>query len=195
MPEGLSFEEAAALPLAALTAHQSLDRLGLRGGETLFVTGGAGGVGHLAIQLAHARGARVIASGSPGSHDFIRSLGAEPVDYHDDVAEQVRALTDGGGADAVFDLFGDARLRRAAPGRPPGLDRERRPRSASTARPATSSCGPRATTSASTSRRSSTRAACARTSRRTFALEDAAAAHERLEGGHVRGKLVLTISD
>src|SRR4051812_16257525 len=45
MPEALSFEEAAALPLAGLTAHQSLDRLGLRGGETLFVNSGAGGVG------------------------------------------------------------------------------------------------------------------------------------------------------
>ena len=45
MPEELSFEEAAALPLAGLTAHQSLDRLGLRGGENLFITGGAGGVG------------------------------------------------------------------------------------------------------------------------------------------------------
>ena len=59
MPEELSFEEAAALPLAALTAHQSLELLGLRGGEHLFMTGGAGGVGHIAIQLAHrARRAR-----------------------------------------------------------------------------------------------------------------------------------------
>src|SRR5689334_1665947 len=75
MPDGLSFEEAAALPLAALTAHQSLEYLGLRGGETLFVTGGAGGVGHIAVQLAIARGARVIASGSPSSFDFTRELG------------------------------------------------------------------------------------------------------------------------
>ena len=107
MPEGISFEEAAALPLASLTAHQSLDRLGLRGGENLFVTGGAGGVGHIAIQLAIARGARVIASGSPASFDFIRSLGAEPVDYHDPAhPERVKELTHGGGADAAFDLIG-----------------------------------------------------------------------------------------
>ena len=59
MPPELSFEEAAALPLAVLTAHQALEALGLRGGETLFLGGGAGGVGHLAIQLAVARGARV----------------------------------------------------------------------------------------------------------------------------------------
>ena len=51
-PESLSWEEAAALPLAGLTAHQALETLGVRGGEKLFVTGGAGGVGHLAVQLA-----------------------------------------------------------------------------------------------------------------------------------------------
>ena len=107
MPDDLSFEEAAALPLAALTAHQSLDRLGLRGGENLFITGGAGGVGHIAIQLANARGAHVIASASPSSFDFLRELGAEPVDYHDpEHPEHVKALTHGGGADAAFDLIG-----------------------------------------------------------------------------------------
>src|SRR5918911_3917582 len=64
IPEDLSLEDAAALPLATLTAHQGLEMIGLRGGETLFLTGGAGGVGHLAIQLAVARGARVIATAS-----------------------------------------------------------------------------------------------------------------------------------
>src|SRR3954468_14330447 len=60
MPQELSFEEAAALPLAVLTAHQGLERAGLRGGEAFFVPAGAGGVGHLASQLAVERGARVI---------------------------------------------------------------------------------------------------------------------------------------
>ena len=109
MPEELSFEEAAALPLASLTAHQSLELLGLRGGETLFVTGGAGGVGHIAIQLAHrARRARDRERRRPASFDFIRSLGAEPVDYHDPEHPGARARSsrDGGGADAAFDLFG-----------------------------------------------------------------------------------------
>ena len=94
MPEGLSFEEAAALPLAALTAHQSLELLGLRGGEHLFLTGGAGGVGHIAIQLALARGARVIATASPDNHDFLRELGAEPLDYHDETVPELRARAD-----------------------------------------------------------------------------------------------------
>src|SRR5215210_36565 len=97
MPQQLAFEEAAALPLAALTAHQGLEMLGLRGGETLLVGGGAGGVGHMVVQLAVARGARVIASASPANHDFQRSLGAEPLDYSDgDVPARVRDLSGGG---------------------------------------------------------------------------------------------------
>src|SRR4051794_19377636 len=107
MPEELSFEEAAALPLAALTAHQSLERLGLRAGEVLFLSGGAGGVGDMALQPARARGAKVVATGSEGGFELLPELGAEPVDYDaPDVAEQVRAHNYGGGADAALDLFG-----------------------------------------------------------------------------------------
>ena len=84
MPTELSFEEAAALPLSALTAHQALEALGLRGGESLFLGGGAGGVGHVATQLAVARGARVIATASERNHDFLRGLGGEPLDYDAD---------------------------------------------------------------------------------------------------------------
>ena len=197
LPEGLSFEEAAALPLASLTAHQSLERLGLRGGETLFVTGGAGGVGHFAIQLAHARGARVIASGSPGSHDFIRSLGAEPVDYHEDVPAQVRALNQDGGADAAFDLFGGeaqeqafAALRQG--GRlvsiaSPPDKREHCETGYIFVRPSGYDLGEHITPLV---QEGGLRPHISG----TFALADAAAAHEKLEKGHVRGKLVLTIS-
>jgi NADPH:quinone reductase-like Zn-dependent oxidoreductase len=106
MPRELSFEEAAALPLAALTAHQAIERSGLRGGETFFVPGGAGGVGHLAIQLAVERGARVISSAGPDNQDFLRELGAEPIDYRgEDVPARVRELAPDGVA-AVFDHVG-----------------------------------------------------------------------------------------
>src|SRR3954452_6961282 len=71
MPENLDFTAAGALPLAALTAHQCLERLGLRAGGVLFVSGGAGGVGHIAIQLARARGAKVVATGAPASHALL----------------------------------------------------------------------------------------------------------------------------
>jgi NADPH2:quinone reductase len=198
MPEGLSFEEAAALPLAALVAHQSLELLGLRGGEQLFVTGGAGGVGHIAIQLALARGARVIATASPANHDFLRELGAEPLDYHDEnVPRFVRELTDGGGADAAFDLFGGdgqeqafASLRRG--GRlvsiaAPPVKREHFESGYIFVRPSGYDLGEHITPLVHDGGLRPHIAA-------TFPLEEAAAAQEQLEAGHVRGKLVLKIS-
>ena len=198
MPDDLSFEEAAALPLAALTAHQSLDRLGLRGGENLFITGGAGGVGHIAIQLANARGAHVIASASPSSFDFLRELGAEPVDYHDpEHPEHVKALTHGGGADAAFDLIGGeeqeqafAALRQG--GRlvsiaSPPRKREHCETGYVFVRPSGYDLGEHITPLVHEGGLRPHISA-------TFPLEQAAAAHELLEDGHVRGKIVLTVS-
>jgi NADPH:quinone reductase-like Zn-dependent oxidoreductase len=198
MPEGLSFEEAAALPLAALVTHQSLELLGLRGGEHLFLTGGAGGVGHIAIQLALARGARVIATASPENHDFLRELGAEPLDYHDEnVPKFVRELTDGGGADAAFDLFGGdgqeqafASLRRG--GRlvsiaTPPEKREHFESGYVFVRPSGYDLGEHITPLVNEGGLRPHIAA-------TFPLQEAAAAQEQLEAGHVRGKLVLKIS-
>jgi len=199
MPEDISFQEAAALPLASLTAHQSLDRLGLRGGENLFVTGGAGGVGHIAIQLAIARGARVIASGSPASFDFIRSLGAHPVDYHDPAhPERIKELTRDGGADAAFDLIGGeeqeqafAALRQG--GRlvsiaAPPEKREHCETGYVFVRPSGYDLGEHITPLVH-------EGALRPHISATFPLEQAAAAHELLEDGHVRGKIVLTISE
>ena len=199
MPERLSFEQAAALPLAALTAHQSLERLGLRGGEHLFVTGGAGGVGHFAIQLALARGARVLATGSPASHDFLRELGAEPLDYDDpDVPARVRELTDGGGADAAFDLFGGDGLEQAFAslrqgGRlvsiaTPPDKREHIESGYIFVRPSGFDLGEHITPLVQENGLEPHISA-------SFPLQDAAAAHEQLESGHVRGKLVLTVSE
>ena len=197
MPEGLSFEEAAALPLAALTAHQSLERLGVRAGEVLFLTGGAGGVGHVAVQLARARGAKVVATGSPPSHDFLRELGAEPVDYDaPDVPAQVRSHNHGGGADAAFDLFGGAGLEQAfdslRPGgrlvsiaQPPG-ERKHVDTGYVFVRPSGYDLGEHITPLV---HEDALRPHIAE----TFPLERAADAHERLETGHVHGKLVLTI--
>jgi NADPH:quinone reductase-like Zn-dependent oxidoreductase len=197
MPEGLSFEEAAALPLAALTAHQSLERLGLRAGEVLFLTGGAGGVGHLAVQLARARGATVVATCSPASHDLLRELGAEPVDYDAaDVAAEVRHHNHGGGADAAFDLFGGAGLEQAfaslRPGgrlvsiaRPPE-QREHVDAGYVFVRPSGYDLGEHISPLVHED-------ALRPRIEATFPLERAAEAHERIEAGHVHGKLVLTI--
>jgi NADPH:quinone reductase-like Zn-dependent oxidoreductase len=82
-PAGLDHVHAAALPLAGLTAWQSLvDFAGVRPGQRVLVHAAAGGVGHLAVQIAKARGAHVIGTASAAKHDFVRGLGAdEVIDY------------------------------------------------------------------------------------------------------------------
>jgi NADPH:quinone reductase-like Zn-dependent oxidoreductase len=102
-PAGLSHEQAAALPVAGLTAWQSLfERAGLEHGQTALIVGAAGGVGHLAVQFARHAGAHVIATGSLRNRDFVMGLGAdEYVDYsQQDVAETVR------GVDVALDTVG-----------------------------------------------------------------------------------------
>jgi NADPH2:quinone reductase len=110
MPESLSFVEAAALPLVLITAWGALfDRGGLQSGQTVLVHAGAGGVGHVAIQLAKLKGARVIATvGSEQKAEFVKALGAdEAILYtHGGFADAVNELTGGKGADLVFDTVG-----------------------------------------------------------------------------------------
>ncbi len=106
-PARLTPVEAAALPMAALTAFQALfDHGRLQRGERVMVTGAAGGVGHVAVQLAHQHGAHVTAVASAGRHDLLRSLGA------DIVVDRNTALRPGGTApvDLVFDTTGGALL-------------------------------------------------------------------------------------
>jgi NADPH2:quinone reductase len=79
LPDGVPFEEAATLPLNALTARQSLDLLGLAAGDALLVTGASGGVGGYAVQLAVADGLRVIAVAGRDDDDWVASLGAHEV--------------------------------------------------------------------------------------------------------------------
>jgi NADPH:quinone reductase-like Zn-dependent oxidoreductase len=103
-PASVSFEEAAALPLAGLTAYQALtEALAIENGDRVLVHAGAGGVGHLAVQIAATLGAEVVATASEGNHDFLRSLGAsEVVDYRQGpVSEQLEMPVD-----AVLDLVG-----------------------------------------------------------------------------------------
>lgn len=102
-PAGLSHEQAAALPVAGLTAWQALfDRAGLEPGQTALIAGAAGGVGHLAVQFAKHAGARVIGTGSSRNRDYVLGLGAdEYVDYTtQDVAADVSDV------DVAFDTVG-----------------------------------------------------------------------------------------
>ncbi|MBC9716514.1 NADP-dependent oxidoreductase [Streptomyces sp. TRM66268-LWL] len=99
-PESLTHTEAAAVPLAALTAwHGLVDAAGIRAGQRVLIHRAAGGVGHFAVQIAKARGARVTALTSAANHDFVRELGAdEVIDYRTtDYTEAARDL------DVVFD--------------------------------------------------------------------------------------------
>jgi NADPH:quinone reductase-like Zn-dependent oxidoreductase len=109
IPPSLSFAEAAALPSAVETAWRSLDQLGVRGGRTLLINGASGSVGSAAVQLAVARGARVIGTASPANHEYLRSLGAEPVAYGDGLPDRVRALAPGG-VDLALDVAGNGIL-------------------------------------------------------------------------------------
>jgi NADPH:quinone reductase-like Zn-dependent oxidoreductase len=105
-PAALDWQQAAGLPLAGLTAHQALSRLRVGEGDTVLVHAASGGVGSMAVQIAVARGARVIGTASARNHDYLRGLGAEPVTYGDGLVERVREVAPSG-VDAAVDLVGD----------------------------------------------------------------------------------------
>lgn len=113
-PEALSWEQAAGLPLAGLTAYQSVQRAGVRAGETVLVHAAAGGVGAIGTQVAVAGGARVIGTASERNHAFLRELGAEPVSYGDGWVERVRSLAPDG-VDAVLDFVGGGVIAESRP--------------------------------------------------------------------------------
>jgi NADPH2:quinone reductase len=119
MPTTLSFAEAAAAPLVLITAWGALyDRGGLQAGQTVLIHAGAGGVGHVAIQLAKLKGARVITTvGSERKADFVKALGAdEVIDYRQNgFADAVNQLTAGKGCDLVFDTVGPSVFEQSIP--------------------------------------------------------------------------------
>ena len=194
-PESLSFEQAAAIPLASLTAYQALFlAAGLTAGERVLVSAAAGGVGSFAVQLAIDAGAEVIGVASEQHRDRVLELGAyEVIDRSRDVVEAVRELIPDG-VDVVFDLYGDERLGDAA--RDEG-------RLVSIASPP--SYGERGVVASYVFVRPDGEqleelAALADDGRllvdiaEVLPLEDAARAHELIEAGHTRGKLVLRVS-
>jgi len=102
IPEYLSFNEAAAIPLTALTAYQALDILQVKSGETLFISGGSGGFGAMAVPLAKARGIKVITNGSLENKERVLALGAEQfLDYKTEDYAQLLHDVDG-----VIDTIG-----------------------------------------------------------------------------------------
>jgi len=117
IPRSLDFAGAAALPSAVETAARALDQLGVSSGKTILINGASGTIGSAAVQLAIARGARVIGTGSPATHEYLRTLGAEPVAYGEGMTQRVRALAPegvdlaldaaGSGLPELIDLAGD----------------------------------------------------------------------------------------
>ncbi len=201
-PATLSFVEAAALPLAGLTALQLLSEgIDLQREETVLIHGASGGVGGFAVQLAHDSGAHVIAVASAANHAHVRGLGAdEVIDYREqDFVHEVLA-THPDGIDGVIDLIGGETLARSAE-----VLRSGRGRVASVVEP------PRPDVFAT--RGLATRYVFVRPDADglrqlgdlvdagalrvhvadVIALEQAAHAHELIERGHARGKIVLSM--
>lgn len=111
LPDGWSFEQGAALPVAGLTALAGLRQCGDLAGKTVLVNGATGGVGHLALQMAKARGARVVAVCSARNAELAQSLGADEVlDY-----SKVDVTEPGRGWDVFYDAFGQVGFSKAAP--------------------------------------------------------------------------------
>ncbi|OLZ65433.1 NADPH:quinone reductase [Streptomyces sp. IMTB 2501] len=109
IPPSLDFPGAAALPAAVETATRALDQLGVRSGSTLLINGASGSVGAAAVQLAVVRGTHVIGTASPANHEYLRSLGAEPVAYGAGLVGRVRALAPDG-VDEALDVAGSGVL-------------------------------------------------------------------------------------
>ena len=104
-PDELSFEVAGGLPVIVDTATRALDEVGVTSGQTLLVSGAAGGIGSAVLQLARLRGITVIGTASAQKHDYLRGLGAIPTTYGPGLFERVKELAPGG-VDAALDIAG-----------------------------------------------------------------------------------------
>jgi len=193
-PAALDWDRAAALPVVGETALRVVALLGLRGGETLLIHGATGATGAIATQLAVAKGVTVIGTGSAANSDYIASLGATPTTYGEGLVERVRALAPNG-VDAVLDAVGHGTL-------PDSIElRGGTERIVSIADPAVAAA--LGVTFSAGNVQESTLPALAKLAEqvasgeitialsRTFALADAAAAHELVESGHPGGKILI----
>lgn len=111
-PANLSMKQAAAIPLVGITAYEGLTRCGVSAGQKVLVHGGAGGVGHIAVQIAKAMGADVYATASgPAQIELIESFGATGINYKSEqVADYVAKHTGGAGFEVVFDSVGGGNM-------------------------------------------------------------------------------------
>jgi NADPH2:quinone reductase len=202
-PKELSHVEAAAIPLAGGTAWEAIvRRLDVRPGQTLLIHGGAGGVGSFAVQFARAAGARVIATASAENQDQLRALGADVcLDYRAvNVAEVALKETDGVGVDAVFDTAGVNIGSSTAATKPFGKLATILPPSGDLTALYTKNQSLHGVFLTRESARLRELAPLFASKRvrpqiaEVIPLEQVAKAHERLDSGHGRGKIVLQVS-
>jgi NADPH:quinone reductase-like Zn-dependent oxidoreductase len=191
-PSSVDWAVAAAAGVAGETSERGLRLLGVRAGDTIFIDGGAGGVGAVAVQMALARGARVIASAGEQNQDYLREIRAIPVLYGEGMADRVRAAA-GGPVDGVFDVAGKTPIEDLI-----GLVSEPS-RVLTIANFAAGQAGARVTGGGGDSRPMEALAEVAELLAQntlvikvqTFPFHRAAEAYRVSQGGHVRGKLVL----
>lgn len=190
-PASVDWAVAAAAGVSAETAVRAFDLVGVNKDCTLFIDGGAGGVGAVAVQIALARGATVIASAGEANQDYLREIGATPVRYGDGLVERVRAILPTG-VDAVIDVAGKSSLSDLVSLVP-------EPSQVVTiAQFDLGDSGVQLTTGRSPRAKEALAEAAALLEQnklvikvQTFPLDRAAEAHEISQNGHVRGKLVL----
>ncbi|CAN5804173.1 NADP-dependent oxidoreductase [soil metagenome] len=191
-PSSVDWAVAAAAGVAGETGERGLRLLDVKAGDTVFVDGGAGGVGAVAVQMAVARGARVVASSSEGNHGYLREIGAIPVLYGEGVAARVRDAA-GGPVDAVFDVAGKTPVEDLISLAPEPSQ------VVSIANFAAGAAGARVTSGGEDSQPMVAMAQVAELLTdnavvikvQTFPFDRAAEAYQIIQGGHARGKLVL----
>ncbi|HEY5221928.1 MAG TPA: NADP-dependent oxidoreductase [Microbacteriaceae bacterium] len=188
-PAGMSFEAAGSLAVAGRTAWASVNALKLTSADTVLVSAAAGGVGVLAAQLARATGASVIGTASSANHDYLRSLGVVPVGYGDGLAERIREVSPEG-ITAVLDNHGPATIETAIE---LGVPLDRINTIAAHGYDGVLSVGGAAATADDLSHVAQLIADgdLELPIDSIYPLERVREAYERLEAGHVRGKIVL----
>ena len=197
-PAGLPWEVAGAIPVAGFTAWAMVRAVNLKPGDTVVVTGAAGGVGSIAVQLAKRKGATVIGLAGPSNHDWLRRHGVLPVAYGDRAAERIRdtANADAGARiDAFLDTYGGDYVELALNDLKVSPDRvDTIVRFDAGAKYGVKVDGNAAGASAATLSELAALAAAKELEiplAHTFPLRDVRAAYAQLARGHVRGKIVL----
>ncbi|MFD9289229.1 NADP-dependent oxidoreductase [Streptomyces sp. NPDC060030] len=194
-PVGLEWSNAAALPVASDGAERVLDLLDVTSGETLLIHGASGALGTIAVQLAVARGARVIGTAGPANQEYVTSLGATALVYGDNLVQRVRELAPEG-VDAVLDAAGKGALEDSI------ILRGTTDRIVTTADFRARELG--IVFAEGPQRRSAARLAelaqeaadgtLVTTLSATYPLAEAAKAQQASDAGHNRGKIVLTVN-